>query len=135
MPSRSTIVVRNLPELTTQLDIKTFFDSRIKHAGTKVFPLVFDTQRAAGKFKCTTVELNHAVREKALKLNAQEFIAAAGGEATEIEVDAALTGAVTLASHVDPQYEYVHLDMFIILLTIVVSILCMALVGMCSAPG
>lgn len=108
MPQRSTIAVRNLPELTTELDIKTFFDSRIKHAVTKVFPLVYDTQRLAGKLKCTTVELNHSVRERALRLNAEDFIPSAGGGKTKIEIDAALTGAVTLASHNSPEYEFVY---------------------------
>src|SRR5438034_11183072 len=77
MPSRDTIVVRNLPELTTEADIQTFFNTRIRNAETLVFPLVDDSQRAAGKLKCATVELNHAVKDKALKYNGEEFIPAA----------------------------------------------------------
>jgi hypothetical protein len=111
-PARSTVAVRNLPELTTEADIKTFFDTRVKHADTRVFPLVCDTQRAAGKFKCTTVELNHKERRKVLKLNQENFLPAAGGQTARIEIDDALTGAVTLASHNNPQYEYVQFVFF-----------------------
>jgi hypothetical protein len=107
MPARSTIVVRNLPGTTTELDIKAFFNTRIKHADTKVFPLVSDTQRAADNFKCTTVELKHAIRDKALKLNAETFIPAAGGQTTIIKVNVAITRAVALASYYSPQYKYV----------------------------
>jgi hypothetical protein len=107
MPSRDTIVVRNLPELTTEADIQTFLNTRIKKAETVVFPLVDDSQRAAGKFKCATVELNHAVKDKALRYNGEEFIPAAGGGKSRIEIDASLLGAVTLASHNNPQFEYV----------------------------
>jgi hypothetical protein len=108
MPSRDTIVVRNLPQFTTQDDVKKFFDTRIKNADTLVFPLVDDSQRTAGKLKCATVELNHAVKEKALKYNGEEFIpAAAGSGKSVIEIDASLLGAVTLASHHNPEFEYV----------------------------
>jgi hypothetical protein len=107
MPSRDTIVVRNLPELTTEADIQTFFNTRIKNAETLVFPLVSDSQRAFSKFKCATVELNHAVKDKALKCNGDEFIPAAGGGKSKIEIDASLLGAVTLASHNCPEFEYV----------------------------
>jgi len=73
-----------------------------------VFPLVDDSQRAAGKLKCTTVELNHAVKDKALRYNGDEFIpAAAGGGKSVIEVDGSLIGAITLASHHSPEFEYV----------------------------
>jgi hypothetical protein len=116
-PARSTVAVRNLPELTTEADIQTFFASRVKNADTRVFPLVCDTQRAAGRFKCTTVELNHNIRKKILRLNQEEFIPAAGGKTTRIEVDGTLTGAVTLASHNNPQYEYVHFSVLVLLLT------------------
>jgi len=107
MPSRDTIVVRNLPELTTEDDIQKFLDTRINKAETMVFPLVDDSQRAAGKFKCATVELNHAVKDKVLKYNGEEFIPAAGGGKSKIEIDASLLGAVTLASHNSPEFEYV----------------------------
>jgi hypothetical protein len=107
MPSRDTIVVRNLPELTSEDDIRTFLNTRIKNAETVVFPLVDDSQRSAGKLKCATVELNHSVKEKALKYNGEEFIPAAGGEKSRIEIDASLLGAVTLASHNNPEFEYV----------------------------
>jgi hypothetical protein len=105
MPSRDTIVVRNLPESTTEADVKTFFDTRIKHAETLVFPLVGDSQRAAGKFKCATVELNHAAKDKALKYNGDDFIPAGGGK-SKLEVDASLIGAVTLTCHNNPEFEY-----------------------------
>src|SRR5437773_6432167 len=105
MPSRDTIVVRNLPELTTEADIQTFFNTRIRNAETAVFPLVDDSQRSAGKLKCATVELKHAVKDKALKLNGEEFVPAAGGK-SKIEIDASLLGAVTLASHNSPEFEY-----------------------------
>jgi hypothetical protein len=110
MPPRDTIVVRNLPEQTTAADIKTFFDTRLKNAETVVFPLVDDSQRQAGKFKCATVELSHAARDKALKYNGAEFIPAAGGGKSKIEIDASLLGAVTLASHFNPEFDlyFIH---------------------------
>ncbi|KAI9764705.1 MAG: hypothetical protein M1840_008097 [Geoglossum simile] len=111
MPSRDAIVVRNLPELTTEADVKTFFDTRIKNADTVVFPLVDDSQRAASRLKCATVELNHAVKDKALKYDGEEFIPAfAGGGKSLIEIDASLIGAVTLASHHNPEFDiyFVH---------------------------
>jgi hypothetical protein len=107
MPSRDTIVVRNLPELTTEADIQTFFNTRIRNAKTTVFPLVDDSQRVASKFKCATVELNHAVKDKALRYNGEEFIPAAGGGKSKIEIDASLFGPVTLASHNSPEFEQV----------------------------
>lgn len=107
MPSRDTIVVRNLPEKTTEGDIKTFFDTRVRDAETTVFPLVNDSQRSAGKLKCATVELNHAVKDKALKYSGAEFIAAGGGESTDIEIDASLFGSITLAEHNNAEFEFV----------------------------
>jgi hypothetical protein len=95
-----------LPELTTEADIKTFFDTRLKHAETVVFPLVDDSQRPVGKFKCATVELNHAVKDRALRHNGAEFIPAGGGK-SRIEIDATLLGPVTLASHYNPEFELV----------------------------
>lgn len=106
MSPRDAIVVRNLPESTTEADVQTFFDTRIKNAATFVFPLVADSQRAASRFKCATVELNHAAKDKALKFNGDDFIPAAGGGKSKIEIDASLIGAVTLACHNNPEYEY-----------------------------
>jgi hypothetical protein len=51
--------------------------------------------------------LNHAVKDKALKYNGDEFIPAKGGGKSKIEIDASLLGAVTLASHNSPEFEYV----------------------------
>lgn len=106
MPSRDTIVVRNLPEKTTEGDIKTFFETRVRDAETIVFPLVNDSQRSDGKLKCATVELNHAVKDKALKYSGAEFIAAGGGE-SNIEIDASLLGSITLAEHNNAEFEFV----------------------------
>ncbi|KAL5346054.1 hypothetical protein ACLOAV_009085 [Pseudogymnoascus australis] len=109
MPSRDTIVVRNLPEKTTEGDIKTFFETRVRDAETIVFPLVNDSQRSDGKLKCATVELNHAVKDKALKFSGAEFIAAGGGK-SNIEIDASLLGSITLAEHNNAQFDiyFVH---------------------------
>jgi hypothetical protein len=108
---RDTIVVRSLPESTTEADLQTFFNIRIQNAGAVVFPLVADSQRPAGRFKCATVELNHSAKDRALKYNGEEFIpSAAGGKKSRIEVDASLMGAVTLASHNNPEFEYVTPD-------------------------
>jgi hypothetical protein len=114
MPSRATIVVRNLPERTTVDDVKGFFDARLKNPDTVVFPLVDDSQREAGKFKCATVELNHAVREKALKLNGNDFLPVAGSGYSKIEIDATLFGAITLALHNDPQFEFVAITILLL---------------------
>ncbi|KAH0559489.1 hypothetical protein GP486_003997 [Trichoglossum hirsutum] len=111
MPSRDTIVVRNLPQLTTEADIRAFFNTRIKNAGSEVFSLVDDSQRIAGRLKCAIVELNHGAKGKALEYNGHEFIpAAAGGGKSKIEIDASSVGAVTLASHRNPKFDlyFVH---------------------------
>jgi hypothetical protein len=136
MHSRDTLVVRNLPETTTVGDIQTFFDTRVKHADTIVFPLVKDSQKSAGKLKCATVELNRAVKDKALKYNGAEFIAAGGGK-SKIEIDASLLGPITLAEHNNPEFEFVSISYGLPLLLIhyVVSISSTVLEAMCSAHG
>jgi hypothetical protein len=136
MPSRDTIVVRNLPETTTVGDIKTFFDTRLKHADTTVFPLVNDSQKSAGKLKCATVELNHAVKDKALRYNGAEFIAAVGGK-SKIEIDASLLGPITLAEHNSPEFEFVpnSQSLPLLLTNYVVFISSTVLEAMCSAHG
>lgn len=105
MPSRSTVVVRNLPRLTTAVDVQRFFDTRIRDAEAIVFPLLKDTQNAAGNFQCTTVSLKHTWKKKALALNEQEFIPAAGGGTSKIQIDASFIGSITLAEHNNPQFE------------------------------
>lgn len=105
MPSRSTVVVRNLPRLTTRVDVERFFDTRIRDADATVFPLLQDTQNSAGNFQCTTVSLKHAWKKRALALNAQEFIPAAGGGTSRIQIDASFLGSITLAEHNNPQFE------------------------------
>ncbi len=137
MPTRDTIVVRNLPETTTEGDVRTFFNTRLKNADTIVFPLVNDSQRPAGKFKCVTVELNHTVKDKALTYNGTDFIPAGGGK-SKIELDASLLGPITLAEHHNPDFESVpnrHRLHFLLLINYVVSISFMVLEAMCSAHG
>jgi hypothetical protein len=103
-PSQSTVVVRNLPSLTTVDDVKTFFDTRIRGADAFVFPLVQDTQRPSGNFKCTIVTL-YSAKKNALGLNGQDFIAKAGSGITKIQIDATFIGSITLAEHDNPQFE------------------------------
>jgi hypothetical protein len=105
MPSRSSIVVRNLPRKTTVGDVQTFFDTRIRDAEPKVFPLVQDTQNLGGNFLCTTVTLRHSFEKNALKLNGDDFIPAAGGGRSKILIDASFRGSITLAEHNNPQFE------------------------------
>jgi hypothetical protein len=105
MPLRSAVVVRYLPRLTTTADVQTFFDTRIRDAEAFVFPLLQDTQNSAGNFQCTTVTLKHTWKKKALGLNAQVFIPAAGGGASTIQIDASFIGSITLAEHNNPQFE------------------------------
>ncbi|KAH8665220.1 hypothetical protein BGZ60DRAFT_516466 [Tricladium varicosporioides] len=109
-PNKSTIVVRNLPRCTTTEDVKSFFDMRVKNAGTFVYPLVKDTQKSAGSFYCTTVTINAAKRKAAMLLNGQEFVPALGGGKTNIEIDNSFIGSITLAEHIKAQFDlyFVH---------------------------
>ena len=107
MPSRSAVVVRNLPRQTTEVDVKRFFDTRLRNSDAKVFPLLQDTQHGAGTHMCTTVTLKSNWRKRALKLNSKEFIPTQGHEKSEIQIDATNIGPITLAEHNNPQFEYV----------------------------
>lgn len=106
MPSRSAVVVRGLPRLTKTDDVQTFFETRIKNPELFVFPLVIDTQNAGNKL-CTTVTLKAPAKQKALGLDGQDFVAAAGGGKSRIQIDASFIGSITLAEHQNPQFEYV----------------------------